>query len=44
MPSNEPAQETALDPEWIELIFLAKTIGFTLEEVRSFLTNNNNQE
>lgn len=37
---NDPIQEQALDPEWVELILLAKQLGFTIEEIREFLTSN----
>lgn len=40
MESIYPVQEQALDPEWIELIYLAKKMGFTIEEIRLFLTSN----
>lgn len=33
---DDPVQEKALDQEWIELIFLAKMMGITIEEIRSF--------
>ncbi|WP_342429346.1 anti-repressor SinI family protein [Neobacillus sp. FSL H8-0543] len=29
--------EERLDPEWVELMLLAKEIGLTLEEVRKFI-------
>ncbi|GEM_PF-6470798 len=29
--------KVALDPEWVELITLAKHTGLTLEEIREFL-------
>jgi len=34
----DPGQEKALDPEWIALIFQAKAMGITKEEICSFLT------
>ncbi|WP_139024247.1 anti-repressor SinI family protein [Desulfosporosinus sp. OT] len=43
MDSSDPKQEQALDPEWIELISLAKMMGFTIEELRIFITSKNLQ-
>lgn len=37
-------QKKDLDPEWVELIFLAKTKGFTIEEILTFLQQPRNKE
>ena len=43
MDSSDPIQEQALDPEWVELILLAKQLGYTIEEIRIFLTSYKSQ-
>lgn len=41
---NQLVSQKQLDNEWVDLIFLAKAMGITSEEVRQFLQNNSDEK
>ncbi|WNQ10293.1 anti-repressor SinI family protein [Paenibacillus aurantius] len=39
--NNQVSKQAALDPDWMDLMVLAKRAGFTPDEVRTFLQSAN---